>query len=49
MPQREVTNIIIKLREMGYSAEQINAFIVFIETHTPTEEEAQAIFEDANE
>lgn len=42
MTAKEVANIIIKLRQKGWSEEEINDFIVFIETHTPTAEEAEA-------
>ena len=43
MTAAEATNIIIKLTEEGWDAEKINAFIVFIETHRPSEEEAMNI------
>ena len=38
---RETTNIIIALRRKGWSEMEINDFIVFIETHHPTEKEAE--------
>ena len=39
MTQKETLNIIIKLREKGWSSDDIIAFLGFIETHNPTEEE----------
>ena len=41
MTAKEVANIIIKLRQKGWSEEEINDFMIFIETHTPTAEEAE--------
>lgn len=41
MPQVETTNIIIGLRRKGWSDTEINDFIVFLETHNPTAEEAE--------
>ena len=38
---RKTTNIIIYLRRQGWEEEAINDFMVFIETHKPTEQEAQ--------
>lgn len=43
MTATEATNIIIKLTAEGWSAEKINEFIVFIETHRPSEDEAMNI------
>lgn len=43
MTATEATNIIIKLTQEGWDAEKINEFIVFIETHRPSEEEAMSI------
>ena len=42
MTQTEATNIIIALRNEGWDGDKINAFIEFIETHRPTEEETSA-------
>lgn len=39
----EATNIIIKLTEEGWDAKKINEFIVFIETHKPSEDEAMNV------
>ena len=39
MNMREVTNIIIALRNEGWDADKINNFLGFIETHNPTENE----------
>ncbi|MBR6222270.1 MAG: hypothetical protein IKQ71_02400 [Lachnospiraceae bacterium] len=41
MTNKEATNIIIKLRELGLTDDQITDFIVFIETNTPTAEQAE--------
>ena len=41
MTAKEVANIIIKLRQKGWTEEEINDFMVFVETHTPTAEEAE--------
>ena len=41
MNTKEVTNTIIKLRLKGWTEEEINDFFVFIETHVPTEREAE--------
>ena len=41
MSTKEVTNIIIKLRREGWTEEKINDFFVFVETHIPTEKEAE--------
>lgn len=43
MTATEATNIIIRLTEEGWDAQKINEFIVFIETHRPSEEEAMGI------
>lgn len=42
MIRRETTNIIIKLKEKGWTGDEIVAFLAFIETHNPSEEEAQS-------
>lgn len=41
MTQKETTNIIIKLKEMGHTDKEIISFLTFIETHSPSEEEAK--------
>ena len=41
MNTKEVANIIIKLRQEGWTEEKINDFMVFVETHTPTADEAE--------
>ena len=38
---KETTNIIIALRLAGWSEEQINDFMVFIETNIPTAQQAE--------
>ena len=43
MTATEATNIIIKLTEEGWDAKKINEFIVFIETHKPSEDEAMSV------
>lgn len=43
MTANEATNIILKLTQEGWDAEKINEFIVFIETHKPSEEEAMSV------
>ena len=43
MTATEASNIIIKLMQEGWSAEKINEFILFIETHRPSEEEVKNI------
>ena len=48
MTAKEATNIIIKLTEEGWDANKINEFIVFIETHKPSEDEAMNILKDRN-
>lgn len=48
MTAKEATNIIIKLTEEGWDANKINEFIVFIETHSPTEDEAMNIIKNKN-
>ncbi len=45
MPQKETTNAIIKLKEMGHSDREIISFLTFIETHIPSEEEAKEAIE----
>lgn len=40
---KEATNMIIKLTKEGWDADKINEFIVFIETHSPSEDEAMSI------
>lgn len=42
MNTREVTNLIIGLRNEGWSSDKIDDFITFIETHKPSEEEANS-------
>ena len=49
MTSKEVTNIIIRLAEMGFSNKEINAFIGFIETHNHSEEEVNAAINKAAE
>lgn len=46
MTATEATNIIIKLTKEGWDAQKINEFIVFIETHKPSEEEAMNILKN---
>ena len=46
MNTKEVANIIIALRRKGWSEEEINDFMVFIETHTPTQAEAEEAKKD---
>ena len=41
MTNTETSNIILRLREIGWSDTDINDFILFIETHTPTENEVK--------
>ncbi|MCM1044508.1 MAG: hypothetical protein NC417_03260 [Candidatus Gastranaerophilales bacterium] len=48
MTATEATNIIIKLTAEGWSADKINEFIVFIETHRPSEDEAMSILKKGN-
>ena len=48
MTAKEVTNIIIKLRQSGWSEEKINDFFVFIGTHNPTAEEAENAKQSSN-
>ncbi|MCM1091784.1 MAG: hypothetical protein NC413_13140 [Muribaculum sp.] len=48
MTAKEATNIIIKLTEEGWDANKINEFIVFIETHSPSEDEAMNIIKNKN-
>ncbi|MBO6214398.1 MAG: hypothetical protein J6N76_02545 [Lachnospiraceae bacterium] len=38
---KKVANIIIRLRQEGWSEEQINDFMIFVETHVPTADEAE--------
>ena len=44
----ETTNIILKLTQEGWDANKINEFIVFIETHKPSEDEAMNILKGKN-
>ena len=44
----EATNIILKLSQEGWDANKINEFIVFIETHKPSEDEAMSILKNRN-
>ncbi len=48
MTAAEATNIIIKLTQEGWDADKINEFIIFIETHRPSEEEAMNILKNKN-
>ena len=41
MTNKETANLILKLRETGWSDTEINELILFIETHVPTEEEVK--------
>ena len=41
MTAKEVANIYIKLRQEGWDDTKIGDFVVFLETHTPTAEEAE--------
>lgn len=38
---RETSNIIIALRLKGWTEEEINDFMIFIETNNPTAEQAE--------
>lgn len=42
MTPKVTTNIIIGLRNEGWDSDKINDFLTFIETHSPTEEEANS-------
>ena len=46
MTAAETTNIILKLTQEGWDANKINEFIVFIETHKPSEDEAMNILKN---
>lgn len=49
MTANEATNIILRLTQEGWAADKINefiVFIVFIETHKPTEDEAMKILKN---
>lgn len=46
MTAKETTNIILKLTQEGWDANKINEFIVFIETHRPSEDEAMNILKN---
>lgn len=48
MTAAEATNIIIRLTQEGWDANKINEFIVFIETHKPSEDEAINILKNKN-
>ncbi len=48
MTAAETTNIILKLTQEGWDADKINEFIVFIETHRPSEDEAMNILKNRN-
>lgn len=48
MAAKEATNIIIRLTEEGWDAKKINEFIVFIETHSPSEDEAMNVLKKVN-
>ena len=41
MNMREHANMIIKLRDLGLTEEQINDFMIFVETNNPTPEQAE--------
>ena len=41
MTAKEVSNIIIRLRQKGWSEEEINDFFVYVGTHNPSEAEAE--------
>ncbi len=48
MTAAEATNIIIRSTQEGWDANKINEFIVFIETHKPSEDEAINILKNKN-
>ena len=48
MTPKETTNIILKLTQEGWSPKKINEFLVFIETHKPSENEAMNILKDSD-
>ena len=39
MTQKETSNIILKLRQKGWVDKEITDFLLYIETHNPTEKE----------
>lgn len=41
MTAKEVANLYIKLRQKGWSDTDIADLIIFMETHTPSEKEAE--------
>lgn len=45
MTKKEATNIIIRLKKKGWSGDEITAFIAFIETHDPTEQEVMELMD----
>ena len=49
MTAKEATNIILRLMEEGWDGDKINAFIAYIETHLPTEDEVRKAFEKNGE
>ena len=46
MAATKATNKIIKLTQEGWDANKINEFIIFIETHKPSEDEAMGILKN---
>ena len=44
----EASNIIIALRRKGWTEEEINDFMIFIETNKPTAEQAEAAKQHQN-
>ena len=45
MSSKGATNIILRLKEEGWDGNKINAFIAFIEAHSPTDEEVKRFLE----
>ena len=43
MSEQKTTNMIIKLKEKGWNAEEIISFLVYIGTHDPTEYEVNIV------
>ena len=41
MTNKKASNIILRLREIGWTDTEIDDFILFIETHNPTENEVK--------
>ena len=46
MTNKESTNMIIRLTQMGHTSKEITEFIAFVSTHNPSEDEVMSVLNE---